>query len=141
MIRVGSVILLVVTLGGWSNAFAGEADDLQNMIDRARQGAKDLEALDEHKAVTDEITFLRVWLDEAWKQRSQQHYDEVRAVLDRCDAQADMVRQRIVASQLSAQAAEREKALKRTRAKIDETKKAIEAATIQKAALGAKGRK
>ena len=59
-------------------ARAGEADDLQSMIDRARQGASDLERLDERAATREEITLLRVWLDEAWRLRSEQKYDEVR---------------------------------------------------------------
>ena len=47
-------------------AVAGEEDDLQRQIELARTGAADLERLDELKAVSDEISVLRSFLDEAW---------------------------------------------------------------------------
>ncbi len=141
MFRYGTAALVAfIFCGSGEGAFAGEADDLQNMINRARQGASDLELRDERSVVRDEITLLRVWLDEAWAFRSAQKYDEVRAVLDRCDAQGDMVRQKILASLLAAQVAQKDAALKKLRNKIDETKKAIQAATLQKAALEARAK-
>jgi site-specific recombinase len=122
-------------LGFSSIAVAGEADDLQRMIDTARQGASDLERLDEQKAVREEVTLLRVWLDAAWRLRSDQKYDEVRVVLDRCQAQGDMIRQKIQAAKASTDAVRKEEEVRRLRDKIAKTRDAIQAATLQKAAL------
>lgn len=120
-------------------AWAGEADDLQIMIERARRGADDLRRLDDQRAVADEVTMLNVWLDEAWRLRSEQKYDDVRVVLDRADAQAEMIRERITASKLASEAAAKETAARDARAKADRTKKDIQAALIQKATLQGKG--
>ena len=112
------------TLTRAGTARAGEADDLQAMIDRARNGVADLERLDDKGATRDEAAVLRSWLDEAWRLRSEHKYDDVRIVLDRCDAQAEMIRQKIQASKLLAQAAEREERVARLRAENDKTRKA-----------------
>jgi hypothetical protein len=116
-------------------ARAGEADDLQRMIEVARQGAKDLERLDDQGAVRDETTLLGVWLDHAWRLRSQQKYDDVRVVLDRVQAQAEMIHEKINAAQADREAAKREAELKRIRDEIARTREAIQAATLQKASL------
>jgi hypothetical protein len=134
---LGALVVLT-TLG--TGAWAGEADDLQVMIDRARNGVKDLERLDERGRAREETTLLNVWLNEAWTLRSEQKYDDVRVVLDRCDAQAEMIRQKIEAGKLVAQAAEKEDGLKRVRENIDKTKKAIQQAMLQKAALEARNK-
>jgi hypothetical protein len=123
-----------------SLAHAGEADDLQVMIDRARNGVPDLERQDERGATRDETTVLRVWLDEAWRLRSEQRYDDVRVVLDRCEAQAELIRQKIQASKVMARAAEREDELKRLRDNMEKTKRAIQQATLAKAALEARSK-
>jgi len=120
------------------SARAGEADDLQMMIDRARNGVADLERLDELGATRDEATVLRVWLDEAWRLRSEQRYDDVRIVLDRCDAQADMIRQKIETSKHVAEAKRKEEALSRLRQEIVKTKTAINDSKVQKSALEAR---
>ena len=125
-------------LSASGRVFAGEADDLQRMIDTARQGAKDLSGLDEQRAVRDELTVMNVWLDAAWRMRSEQKYDEVREVLDRCQAQAEMIRQKIVAAKASAEATKKEAEVARIRSEIVKTKEALHAATIQKAALDAR---
>jgi hypothetical protein len=148
MRRIGKILLGLalgagVVLGGLAaapNALAGEADDLQRMIDGARQGAKDLERLDDQQAVRDEITLLGVWIDHAWRLRAQQKYDEVRLVLDRVQAQAEMIHEKITAAQLLAEAAKKEAEVKRIRDEIAKTKEALQAATIQKAALEGKGK-
>jgi hypothetical protein len=129
---LGAAVLAAAT------ARAGEADDLQVMIDRARNGVPDLERQDDRGATRDETTVLRVWLDEAWKLRSEQRYDDVRIVLDRCEAQAELIRQKIQASKVMARAAEREDDLKRLRDNIEKTKRAIQQATLAKAALEAR---
>lgn len=119
-------------------ARAGEADDLQRMIEDNRQSANDLERLDEHKAVLEDLTAMRMWLDQAWTLRSQEKYDDVRVVLDRCKAQGDMVREKINASKLNAQAKDREGEVQRKRAALDRTKKALEKAKTDKIRLEAK---
>ena len=133
------MVLVAAVLAG-DTATAGEADDLQVMIDRARNGVPDLERQDDRGATRDETTVLRVWLDEAWRLRSEQRYDDVRIVLDRCEAQAELIRQKIQASKVMARAAEREDDLKRLRDNIEKTKRAIQQATLAKAALEARSK-
>jgi hypothetical protein len=128
----------VVLLGASSMAVAGEADDLQRMIDTAKQAANDLERLDEQKAVREEITLMRVWLDSAWRLRSDQKYDETRVVLDRVQAQGDMIRQKILAAKATADATRKEDEVRKVRDKIARTKQAIQDANLQKAALEGK---
>src|SRR5262249_7133281 len=130
---VVALALLVVVGGGAVRA--GEEDDLQRQIETQRAGAADLERLDEIKSTSDEIALLRSWLDEAWALRSKHEYDQVREVLDRCLAQAELVRQKIAAAKLRAQAQRREAALKELRAKIARTQKSLEDTVIKKKAL------
>lgn len=108
------------------------------MIDGAKQGTNDLERLDELRTTREEITMLRLWLDISWRLRSEQKYDEVRVVLDRCQAQADMIRQMIAASKVVAKANEKEAEVKALRAEIAKTRQAIQAATLEKTALQAR---
>ena len=119
-------------------ARAGEADDLQRQIDYLKQTTSDLERQDDQKAVSTDITMMRSWLDNAWTLRSQEKYEEVRIVLDRCDAQANMVRQRLTAAKLAAQASAKEDEVKRAKTQLARTKKALENAKIQKAQLEGK---
>jgi site-specific recombinase len=137
MSRLATILGAVVLLGS-SIAVAGEADDLQRMIDTAKQAANDLERLDEQKAVREDITMMRSWLDTAWRLRSDQKYDEVRVVLDRCQAQAEMIRQKTLAAKLSAEAARKEDEVRKARDRIAKTKQAIQDATLQKAGLEAR---
>lgn len=118
-------------------AVAGEADDLQTMIDRSRRNASDLQRLDEQRVAAEEIAVMNTWLDEAWRLRSEKNYDKVREVLDRADAQADMIREHITAGQLMEQARQEEAALAATRQRIEELKLAIDEAKQKKAALEA----
>jgi hypothetical protein len=136
---MGSLIVGLVCARA-SVATAGEADDLQRMIDQERSSTNDLERLDDRRTAQEDVTILRVWLDEAWRQRSEQNYDEVREVLQRCDAQAEMIRQKIVAAKASAQASEKEAAVKVARSKIEKVKQQIQQATIEKARLEARGK-
>jgi hypothetical protein len=115
---------------------AGEADDLQRMIDTAKEAANDLERTDDQKAAREDITLHRVWTDAAWRLRSDQKYDEVRVVLDRCQAQRDMIRQRISAAKAVAEATRKEADVRRMRERVAKIRDAIQAATLQKAALG-----
>jgi len=104
---------------------AGEEDDLQREIDTQRVSVADLERLDELKATGDEIMLLRSWLDEAWSLRSKHEYDQVREVLERTRKQADLIRAKITASKLRAQATSREASLSDVRARIERAKKAL----------------
>jgi hypothetical protein len=116
-------------------ALAGEEDDLQREIDTQRVSVADLERLDELKATGDEIAQLRTWLDEAWSLRSKHEYDQVREVLERTRKQADLIRAKITASKLRAQATAREAALNDTRARIARTKNALADTMKKKKAL------
>ena len=136
MSRLGTILGVVGLLGFSSIATAGEADDLQRMIDTAKEATNDLERTDDLKAAREDITLHRVWIDTAWRLRSEQKYDEVRVVLDRCQAQRDMIRQRIAASKAVAEATRKEAEVKKIRDKIAKTKEQIQAAQLQKAALG-----
>jgi hypothetical protein len=118
-------------------ARAGEEDDLQRQIETQRSGVSDIERLDELHTAGDEVTLLKSWLDEAWSLRAKHEYDQVREVLDRCLAQAELIRQKTSASKLRAQADERETALLALRRKIDVTRKALQDTTIKKKALEA----
>lgn len=117
---------------------AGEADDLQRQIEYLKQTTNDLERQDEQKEVSADVTMMRSWLDAAWNLRSREKYDEVRGILDRCEAQANMIRQRITEAKLNAQAEAKENELKRARERLDSTKKAVENAKLQKARLEGK---
>lgn len=118
-------------------AWAGEEDDLQRQIETQRSGVTDIERLDELHTAGDEITLLKAWLDEAWALRAKHEYDQVREVLDRCLAQAELIRQKINASKLRAQADKREVALQETRRKIDQARKALADVVVKKKALEA----
>jgi hypothetical protein len=138
MTRYLTSFLFLAVLAVPCAAPAGEADDLQRQIDYLKQTTNDLERQDDQKAVTTDITMMRSWLDTAWTLRSQEKYDEVRIVLDRCDAQANMVRQRLVAAKLTAQATAKEDEVKRAKNQLARAKKALENAKIQKARLEGK---
>ncbi len=131
-------LIFVALLAVPSLARAGQADDLQRQIDYLKQTTNDLERQDDQKSVTTDVTMMRSWLDNAWTLRSQEKYEEVRIVLDRCEAQANMVRQRLVAARLAAQATAKEDEVKQARAQLARTKKALENAKLQKARLEGK---
>ena len=138
MHRYATCFLLLATLSVPALARAGEADDLQRIIEDSRQTANDLERLDERKTAGTDLTVLRMWLDQAWSLRSQEKYDDVHTVTDRCRAQADMIREKITASKLAAQADQKEADVARARATLEKTKKALENAKVQKIRLEAK---
>jgi hypothetical protein len=131
------MLAALTALATSGTARAGEEDDLQRQIETQRAGVTDLERLDELHAAGDEVTLLKAWLDEAWDLRSKHEYDQVREVLDRALAQAELIRQKIVVSKLRAQADKREAALQETRRKIDQSRKALADTTIKKKALEA----
>ena len=138
MTRYATVLLFLAFMAVPALARAGEADDLQRQIDYLKQTTNDLERQDDQKAVTTDITMMRSWLDTAWTLRSQEKYDEVRIALDRCEAQANMVRQRLTAAKLAAQATAKEDEVKRAKDQLSRTKKALDNAKIQKARMEGK---
>jgi predicted nucleic acid-binding Zn-ribbon protein len=97
----------------------------------------DLERLDELRAVGDEITLLKRWLEEAWDLRAKHEYDQVREVLDRCLGQAELIRQKINVSKLRAQVAQREAELRDVRKKIDLSRRALQQTAQKRRALEA----
>jgi hypothetical protein len=124
---------LTVMTGGVARA--GEEDDLQRQIDTQKSSVADLERLDDLKAVTDEITRLRTWLDEAWGLRAKHEYDEVRTVLDRALKQEDLIRDEITVSKLRAQELKREASLKEIKDKIARTRKTLQETSEKKKTL------
>jgi hypothetical protein len=134
-IRRWLFILGVVTLGAGTAHAGREAADLQRAIETQRAGIPDLERLDDRRAVPDEIALLRSWLDEAVSQHSKEAFDKVREILDRCDAQAEMIRQKITASRVTAQASDREQAVRASRERVERTKRQLLEATATKKAM------
>jgi hypothetical protein len=130
-----TVCALSVCLLSPGTAAAGEEDDLQRQIETQRSGVSDLDRLDDLRATTEEITMLKTWLDEAWSLRSKHEYDQVREVLDRCLAQAELVRQKISAAKLRVQAQKREATVAELRAKIALTRKTLQETQVKKKAL------
>src|SRR5262245_10917458 len=132
--RNGVMALLLLMCAG--QAFASqEAEDLKRQIESQRAAVSDLERLDDKRLVTDEITLLKSWLDEAWQQYSKEEWKKVREVVDRCIAQAELIRQKITAAKMTAYANDREHAVKATREKIESTKKQLLDAQSTKKAL------
>ena len=132
-----SLFVSLAVLAARGTARAGEEDDLQRQIETQRSGVTDIERLDELHAAGDEIALLKVWLDEAWALRAKHEYDQVREVLDRALAQAELIRQKINVSKLRAQADKRDAALQDTRRKIDQARKALADTVVKKKALEA----
>lgn len=133
----GPAVALALFLGLASSpsAWAGEADDLQDFIDLLRRNVTDLQRIDDHKVAVEEVAILSTWLDEAWRLRAEKQFDTVRRVLDRCQSQADMIREQITAGQLALQARQEEAGLDAARKHVDELKQSIAAAKQKKAVL------
>ncbi len=112
-----------------------ETSDLKRSIDTHRGSVSDLERQDVQRAVSDEITLLRTWVDEASNLLGQKKMDEVREVLDRLNAQEELIRQKITAAAAGAQASDREAAVRALREKIEKTKDDLEQANVTKKAL------
>jgi hypothetical protein len=127
-------LLLSASFGGRALA-SQEAEDLKRQIESQRAQVGDFERLDERHAVTDEIALLKTWLDEAWGQYSKEEFKKVREVIDRCLAQAELIRQRINASKMTAYADDRERAVRASRDRVAKTKSALIDATSTKKAL------
>jgi len=123
-------------LGAATTAHANrEADDLRRQIESQKAAVVDFERLDAQRAVPDEVTLLRAWLDEASNLHTEKEFDKVREVLDRCVAQAELLRQKIAAAKDKARLAEREAALKKSKEKVEHTRQAIQQAQVNKRAM------
>jgi hypothetical protein len=139
MTRYATIFLFLGFLTVPVMARAGEADDLQRLIDNLKQTTSDLERMDDQKSASSDIIMMRTWLDrDAWNFRSQEKFEEAHGVLERCEAQANMIRQKLTAAKLSAQAAAKEDEVKRAKSQLARLKKALENAKIQKARLEGK---
>lgn len=136
MRRVVFAAFLWMAVGSGGLAHAGrEADDLRRQIEAQRAAVVDFERLDAQRAVPDEITHLRAWLDEATNLVTEKEWDKVREVLDRCVAQAELIRQKIAAAKAKATLKERERGLQRSKEKVERTKQAILQAQANKKAM------
>lgn len=134
-VAAAALALLLVTGAARSRAWADEEDDIQRQIDVQKSGVADLEHLDRQHAATSEIQRLRDWLGQAWDLRNKHEPDDAREVLERCVAQAELVRQVITAAQLKAQVADREAKLASTKSETEKKKKALLDAQVRKRAL------
>jgi hypothetical protein len=112
-----------------------EASDLRRQIDSQRSAVADLERLDDTHKTTAETTLLRSWLDEADAQHAKEKWDDVRLTLDRCIAQAELIRQKTIAAKLGQRADERERAATASKEKLEATKKALADAQTNKKAM------
>jgi hypothetical protein len=133
--RMGMGVLALLLLSSGQALAGQEAEDLKRQIESQRAAVPDLDRLDEKHMVTDEITLLKSWLDESWAQYSKEEWKRVREVVDRCIAQAELIRQKITAGKMTAYANEREGQVRSTRDKIERTKKALLDAQSTKKAL------
>ena len=137
LVKLGVLAWSLGLLFGFEGrALAGqEAEDLKRQIESQRAAVSDLERLDDKRLVTDEITMLRSWLDEAWNQYSKEEWKRVREVVDRCIAQAELIRNKITALKMTAYASDRETAVRTTHEKVERTKRQLLEAQATKKAM------
>jgi len=127
--------LALIGLGAGGVARADEADDLQRIIETHKGSVTDLERLDSHGLLREETTLAKVWLDDAWRFRSEQEYEKTREVTDRVAAQEDMIRQKLEAYRLVQEAEAKEKTVKELKDKAEKARQAILQLQIEKKAL------
>ncbi len=127
--------LVLISFPSSAPASRQEAEDLKRQIQSQRSAVSDLDRLDERHAVTAEITLLRTWLDEAMAQHDKGEFKRVREVVDRCLAEADLIRQEITTSKQQTIADDRAQALKQSGERLEQTKKALLDAQSTKKAL------
>jgi hypothetical protein len=132
---ISLLITVVATIAPVNRARADEEDDIQRQIETQKAGVSDLEHLDARHAAQPDLQRLRDWLAEAWDLRNKHEPDEAREVLDRCGAQADLIRQIISAAQAKSDVASKEAQLQKTRDALTEKKKALLDAQAKKKAL------
>jgi hypothetical protein len=132
---ISLLITVVGTIAPVNRARADEEDDIQRQIETQKSGVSDLEHLDARHSAAPDLQRLRDWLAEAWDLRNKHEPDEAREVLDRCGAQADLIRQIISAAQAKSDVASKEAQLQKTRDTLNEKKKALLDAQAKKKAL------
>jgi len=128
-------ILSVVVLLHAAGARAGNSNDIQREIKAQQSAANDLTALDTNRQVQDEIALLKTWLDEAWDKQAKDQGGRAREALDRCLAQADLIRQKLMAAKAKADADAHEKAARDARERVKKTQKALDDANVKKKAM------
>jgi hypothetical protein len=135
-----NILLLLVALSMPALAAANdrEVNDLKRSIETHRGTVSDLDRQDAQRVAGDQLALLRSWIDEATTLLGKQKLDRVREVLDRLNAQEELIRQRLAAGAASAVARDREEALKALRDKIEQTKVDLEQATATKQDLETK---
>lgn len=124
------LLFSMVALACSAGVVLADSKDIEREIKAQQSAAKDLEALDANKVVADEISLLRTWLDEAFNKQGR-----AREVLDRCLAQADLIRLKIAVAKVMAEADSKERAVMEAKARVKATQKALEEATVKKKAM------
>ena len=109
--------------------------DLKRRLQSQSSAVTDLQRLDELRAMEQEVGLLRAWLDEAFTELAREEEDNVRLILDRCDAQAVRIREGIESSKMQREADQAEAALRASRAKVEKTRRDLEQAQVKKKAL------
>lgn len=132
MRRFFSLSVIVLLYAGVSYA---DGPNMTREIKAQQAAVNDLSALDTNRAVPDEIALLKTWLDEAWNHQSKDQGQKAREVVDRCTAQADLIRQKIITAKIKAEADAHEKAAREVREKLKRTQKALEDAIVKKKAM------
>lgn len=133
--RRSLLLCLAISLPLIATASEKEVNDLRRSIDTHRGTVSDLERQDGQRVVNDQITLLRTWVDEAANLLGEKKLDRVREVLDRLNAQEELIRQRLAAATAAGVARDREEALRALKEKTEQTKVALEQATVTKKAL------
>jgi hypothetical protein len=128
------VLSTIILLHATTVARAGNKD-LEREIKAQQSAASDLVNLDSNRVVQDEITLLKTWLDEASTRLAKDQGTRARESLDRCVAQADLIRVKLATAKLTADAAAREQAARDSRDKVKKTQKALEDAIVKKKAM------
>src|SRR6266498_4025944 len=103
MMRRLCVLSMVALLHEAGPAEAGNKDH-EREIKAQQSAANDLANLDTGRVVQDEITLLRTWLDESATKLSMDQGARAREALDRCVAQADLIRVKLATAKLKADA-------------------------------------
>src|SRR5262245_62152836 len=129
------LLVSITTLICATGAARAGNNDIQREIKAQQATANDLSALDTNRVVADEIALLKTWLDEAWTKQSKDQGGRAREVLDRCVAQADLIRQKIATAKIMAEADAHEKAARESRDKVKRTQKALEDANVKRKAM------
>lgn len=124
------LLFSLVALLSLAGAAYADSNDLKREIKAQQSAANDLLALDTHKAVADEVALLKTWLDEASNSQERS-----REVLDRCLAQADLIRLKIAVSKITAKAAAAERAAREAKDNVNTVQKALEDAIVKKKAM------